>query len=58
MTAKTKRLGTGATVTEPKANSAHRGKKSISDYERGTWYAGLAMFGMFVFLIGWMWFTW
>ena len=37
-----------------------RDKHSItdSDYERGTFYAGLAMFGMFVFLSAWMWFTW
>ena len=33
-------------------------KHSITDYERGTFYAGLAMFGMFVFLSAWMWFTW
>lgn len=44
-------------ITTPKT-STRSDKRIISDYERGTWYAGLAMFGMFVFFIGWMWFTW
>lgn len=44
--------------TRQKASTSRLDKKIITDYERGTHCAGLALFGMFVFFIGWMWFTW
>lgn len=59
MTMKTKAARNCCNSDRAKIVHVHGDEHIIhDDYERGTFYAGLAMFGMFVFLIGWMWFTW
>ena len=58
MTTKTKAARHCCNSDTRQKSTTQADRQIITEYERGTHYVGLILFGMFMFFITWMWFTW